>query len=222
MEIGFPVLCYITDRKNSPLPLLDSLRRGIDAGVDWIQLREKDLSARDLWALALETRGIVAGRPVRIIINGRLDVALAAGVEGVHLPASSLPVSRVREKIGDRPFLIGVSTHSPEEVLTAARSGASYVTFGPVFPTPSKAMYGPPRGLAELQQAAASVSIPLLALGGVESGNVLACLQAGARGIAAIRLFQDPEIDLQELFSGLRTDSLRKLLLRGERPWQAG
>ena len=208
IELRLPVFCYITDRKNSPIPLLDALQRAVDAGVDWIQLREKDLPARDLLELALETKKMTIGRPVKILVNDRLDVALAADLDGVHLPASSLPVSSIREAARRHPLMIGVSTHSFEELLCAARAGASYATFGPVFPTPSKTAYGEPCGLAEFQQAARLAPIPVLALGGVNAGNVLACLQAGAGGIAAIRLFQDPLIDIKALVTRLRAGDL--------------
>lgn len=197
-----PTLCYVTDRHSLEVSpgeshaeaLLERIREVAAAGVNWIQLREKDLQARPLLDLAVG--GIAAAREAgaaRLLVNDRLDVAWAAGAAGVHLGEASLPAGEVvaaSRRRGPRGFLVGVSCHSRGAVEAAERAGADYVFFGPVFATPAKLAFGPPQGLARLTAAAAAVKIPVLAIGGVTAENALACLDAGAAGIAGIRLFQ--------------------------------
>ena len=133
---------------------------------------------------------------VQVFINDRLDVALAANAAGVHLGEKSLPLEAVvewRRSAGRSDFLIGVSCHSLGSAQAAGRTGADYIFFGPVFATPSKAAYGAPQGIESLREVCASVDIPVLAIGGVNLENTSTCLEAGASGIAAIRLFQDAE-----------------------------
>ena len=175
------------------------------AGVDWIQIREKDLDARSLYALVREG---MADRFSKqgIIVNDRLDVALAAGAHGVHLGAESLRVVDARRFLERTPvddFLFGVSAHSVKSVKQAEADGADYVVFGPVFATPSKLAYGPPQGLQQLSAACRSVSIPVLAIGGITTENALQCVEAGAAGVAAIRLFQDAD-DIEAVVRALR------------------
>jgi thiamine-phosphate pyrophosphorylase len=221
-----PILCYVTDRLALDVPagasreaaLLARIMDAVDAGLDWIQMREKDLDAGSLLDLARAAvaDAAVASRtaqggmgsgpssdfaskriPIRILINDRLDIACAAGAGGVHLGEESLPIREVVQNIarwkdaaGREDFLVGASCHSVEGARLAADSGADYIFFGPVFATPSKASYGPPQGLAPLSEICRSVSIPVLAIGGITADNAAACLEAGAAGIAAIRLFQ--------------------------------
>ncbi len=143
------------------------------------------------------TRFVVAetrGTPVRILVNDRLDVALAAGAAGVHLGENSVPLEVLaewRRAAGRLDFLIGVSCHSRESALAAERGGANYVFFGPVFATPSKAAYGAPQGIERLREVCTAVEIPVLAIGGIDLKNMDACVEAGAAGVAAIRMFQD-------------------------------
>jgi thiamine-phosphate pyrophosphorylase len=130
---------------------------------------------------------------VRVFINDRLDVALAAGAAGVHLGEKSLPLEKIvgwRLSAWRQEFLIGVSCHSQESARAAGQGGADYIFFGPVFATPSKAAFGPPQGIERLREVCSSVKIPVLAIGGINLENTQVCLQAGAAGIAAIRLFQ--------------------------------
>ncbi len=131
----------------------------------------------------------------RILINDRLDVACAVRAAGVHLTQHSIPVANAKKFVRERgvpgPFLVGASTHSLQAAKAAADSGADYVIFGPVFATPSKAPYGPPQGIERLAEVCRSISIPVLAIGGIRPENACKCSAAGAAGIAAIRIFQE-------------------------------
>jgi thiamine-phosphate pyrophosphorylase len=210
---GMPLLCYVTDRRslasssgeNSTEQLLAKIEAVSAAGVHWIQIREKDLSGRDSAALTREARKRVsrlsshAQNATRILVNDRLDVALAEQAGGVHLGENSLPAADVKHLVLasqaaqtlPRDFLVGVSCHSLGAAKSAAAAGADYVFFGPVFATPSKAVYGAAQGLDRLAEVCHSVRIPVLAIGGITLANSASCFTAGARGIAAIRLFQD-------------------------------
>jgi thiamine-phosphate pyrophosphorylase len=177
------IQCCIIDRN------LIGVANALSAGVDWILIRDKDLAAREL--LALTQRVLTMPRPplTKIIVNTRLDVALAAGAGGLHLPAGSIAPHRWRP-LTPAGFLVGVSCHTVDEVKTAEAEGADYVVFGPVFAPLSKTSDLPPRGLEGLADAAHAVRIPVLALGGVTRFNAPECVAAGAAGIAAISLFQ--------------------------------
>ena len=179
------------------------------AGIDWVQIREKDLPAVELASLARQSLRMVANLsahrstaapiPVRILVNDRLDVAIAERADGVHLGEKGLPVaeaqrlveSALRKGAVDKSFLIGVSCHSIETAIAAQRDGADYIFFGPIFATPSKEPFGAPQGTERLRQVCRAVSIPVLAIGGITLDNVHFCLAADAAGISAIRLFQD-------------------------------
>ncbi|MBI1941460.1 MAG: thiamine phosphate synthase [Acidobacteria bacterium] len=185
-------LCYITDRRAlEPKPLLPIVLEAIRAGVDLVQIREKDLATRDL--LDLVDAAVGAARQAKsgtlVIVNDRLDVALAAGASGVHLGAQSMPAREVR-RIAPDNFLVGVSCHSLEEALEAESTRADYALLGPIYETPSKLPYGPPLGLEKLREVATRVKIPVLALGGITVERASACLEAGATGIAGISVFQ--------------------------------
>jgi thiamine-phosphate pyrophosphorylase len=198
------LLCYITDRKQisgteaeKQHRLLAKIVECAAAGIDYIQLREKDLSPRELDDLA--SRAVAAlpkGSPTRLLINGRTDIALACGAHGVHLPGGDLPASEVRViwmKACSSPPVIGVSAHSITEIAVAESHGADFAVFGPVF---AKLGTGNPSGLEQLRLACnrphqATPPMPVLALGGVTVGNAAECIAAGAAGIAAIRLFQE-------------------------------
>jgi thiamine-phosphate pyrophosphorylase len=215
------VLCYVTNRHSfaateSGEPqktLLLKIEAAAAAGVDWIQIREKDLSGRDCALLTREalqrTAKLRAGNAarIRIIVNDRLDVALTENAGGVHLGEKSLPVAEAKRLVVDRgernDFVIGVSCHSLEVARSAERDGADYLFFGPIFATPSKAAFGAPQGLGRLAIVCREVAIPVLAIGGITLENASACFAAGASGIAAIRLFQDA-LDISSLVQSLR------------------
>jgi thiamine-phosphate pyrophosphorylase len=183
--------CYITDRRTLPADknLIDNIARNLAAGVEWIQIREKDLSARELFDLTALVLWLPNPHQSKILVNTRVDVALAAGADGVHLPAGSPAPGRWRT-CSRQGFLIGVSCHTLEEVRVAEQEGADYVVFGPVFAPRSKMTALQPRGLDALGQAALAVRIPVLALGGITADNARDCIQAGAAGVAAISMYQ--------------------------------
>lgn len=159
------------------------LSQAIMAGVPSIQLRERDLPTGELLQLAQEIRSITTSYAVPLILNDRVDLVLALNLVGVHLRGNSLPVSAVRRLIGpDR--LIGISTHSVEEVRRANHDGADYVIFGPIFDTPSKRSFGAPLGLDLLADACRRSSIPVFAIGGITRERVRDVRHAGAHGVA--------------------------------------
>jgi len=185
------LLCYITDRRGlGSRPLLSPASEAVQAGVDLLQVREKDLGTRALIQLCEALVACAKESNTRVTVNDRLDVAIALGAGGVHLGGQSLPPQAVRECV-PAGFLVGVSCHSVEEARTAEAAGADYVLFGPIFETPSKKAYGPPLGLLKLKEVTASMKIPVLALGGISVDRVWPCLEAGAAGVAGIRIFQD-------------------------------
>jgi thiamine-phosphate pyrophosphorylase len=208
-----PLLCYVTDRRTlasvepsqQVAALLQKIEELAAAGIDWIQIREKDLSARDLAALTHRALQIADkhSRPTRrtcILVNDRLDIAMTERAGGVHLGEQSLLVADARRLIQSAQaqkslpadFLVGVSCHSAESAKAAEAGGGDYIFFGPIFPTPSKEKVGPPQGLERLREVCRCVSLPVLAIGGITSDNAKSCFETGATGIAAIRLFQDP------------------------------
>jgi thiamine-phosphate pyrophosphorylase len=203
MRTSKPSLCYITDRRAlGPRQLGRLIETTAEAGIDMVQIREKDMPARAVLDLATSALDITRGTSTRIVVNDRLDIALATGADGVHLGGESMPAAAVRGAL--RPavkdsFWIGVSCHSLDEVRAAEAAGASYVLLGPIFDTASKRVYGPPLGLEALREAARICRIPLLAVGGVTLERVRPCLEGGATGIAGISIFQRDGVSLAQL-----------------------
>lgn len=171
---------YVTDRRQGDV--VSYARRAIVAGVEMIQIREKDLPARELLELVCRIRDLAAGTPTRILVNDRLDIALAAEIDGVHLPANGLPPARVRPLVK----VLGVSTHSVQEAIDAERAHSDFIVFGPIFDTPGKTAVG----VKALSEITSRVKIPVLAIGGITRENTAEALAAGAMGIAGIRVFQ--------------------------------
>lgn len=173
--------------------LLALARAAVGARIDLFQLREKLLRPRVLCELASRCAAITRGGATRLLVNDRADIARAAGADGVHLTTRSLEAATVRRAFG-QDFLIGVSAHTLAEARAAREGGADFVVFGPVFDTPSKRALGSPVGVENLREAAHALSpFPLFAIGGVTRANAPQVLHAGARGVAAIRLFGDPD-----------------------------
>ncbi len=189
-------LYLITDRTQTHgQPLVDVVAAALRGGVDAVQLREKDLTTRELLRLARDLVPLCRRHRARLLINERIDVALAVGADGVHLPAASFSVADARRLVGER-MLVGVSTHSVAEVAIAARDGADFVVLGPIYATPSKAAFGAPLGPAALADAARQTALPVLALGGVGMQQITEVIEYGAAGIAVVRAIcgaTDPE-----------------------------
>lgn len=204
-----PLVYVITDRRllspHARIPeltfLIEFVERALAAGVDIVQIREPDLSARDLLSVAEATAGLSCKSGAGVLINDRADIAACAAA-GVHLTTRSLNAEVVRRSFGP-DLLIGVSTHTFEEAEAAECGGADFIVFGPVFQTASKKQYGEPVGLDALRRVATGLSIPVLALGGVKPTNFREALDAGAKGLAGISMFAEAP-DLNSLVATIK------------------
>ena len=194
-----PRLVLVTDRHaTAGRDLADVVAAALDAGLPAVQLREKDLPGRALLTLAEQLRVLTARTGALLLVNDRVDVAVAVGADGVHLGGGSLP-TEVARRLLPPGALVGVSTHAPAE---AASATADFVFYGPVYATPSKAAFGAPQGVAGLRQAAALAHVPVLAIGGVTAKTVPETRAAGATGVAVIRAIlaaDDPALATREL-----------------------
>ena len=193
LHLPVPIIYPITSGKTTPQTTANVLRflqSVVTAQLPLVQIREKSLPTRALYELTASAADITRGSKTRLLVNDRVDIARAAGADGVHLTAQSLPADIVRKVCGSE-FLIGVSTHSLEEARAAQASGADFVVFGPIFDTESKRAFGDPQGLNKLREVTSALGeFPVLAIGGITREKVDACLDAGASGIAGISLFE--------------------------------
>ena len=179
-------LYLVTDRgMTQERDLLWVLQQALDGGVKAIQLREKDLGGRELFSLAEAARKLTQSYHARLLINDRIDLALAVDANGVQLGKASLPIETARALLGPRK-LLGASTHSLEEAQEAERNGADFVVFGPIYFTPSKAPYGAPQGLAALKKIVEKISLPIYAIGGIKPENIADARRTGVQGVALI------------------------------------
>jgi len=197
-----PRLYVVTDRQQTAGRSLEEvIASAARGGAGMVQLREKDLSARELLALGGRLQHVLAPYDIPLLINDRLDVAQALDAAGVHLAGHSLPAAQARRVLGSDK-LIGVSTHSLEQAQDARDGDADFIVFGPVFTTPSKVVYGPPQGLQQLANIVQAIDLPVIAIGGINVTNLPSVLQKGAHGVAMIRAVLEaaqPEAATQQL-----------------------
>jgi thiamine-phosphate pyrophosphorylase len=200
LRLSQPILYLITRGVSTDSTTPDStefknillqISAAVDAGIDLVQIREKQLTARTLFELTERAVALTRDTKTQILVNDRADIAAGAGADGVHLTTDSIETAIVRKTF--RPdFLIGTSTHTLVEAIIAREQGADFAVFGPVYQTASKVQYGTPLGLAKLAEATRTlIDFPVLALGGITIDNAKACLDRGAAGIAGISVFGD-------------------------------
>lgn len=186
--------------------LADVVLAALKGGVTCVQLREKSLCTRDFVALALALQDLLAAFAVPLIINDRIDVALACGAQGVHLGQSDMPVAVARRLLPPQVF-IGLSVETMDDVANAAMQPVDYLGVSPIYPTPTKTDTAPPWGLDGLRQVRAATALPLVAIGGIQLAQVREVLQAGADGLAVVSAIcsaDDPEAAARLLFAQLR------------------
>ncbi|UCH91665.1 MAG: thiamine phosphate synthase [Nitrospirota bacterium] len=192
---SLPRLYLLTDRHNtSQRPISSVISQAVDAGVRMVQIREKDLDTRPLIDLVQNLIPLIKRHQGKVLVNDRIDLAMALDADGVHLRSDSLPLPLARRMLGNEK-LIGISTHSIREVQYAEKEGADFVVLGPIFETPSKRMYGPPLGLHALETACRASRLPIFAIGGINPRHVASVMSSGAYGIAVISaILQAPNI----------------------------
>ena len=184
-------LTLVTDRtRTRGRELTAVVAECLAAGLPTVQAREKDLGAADLAALCQRLRELTRDHGAQLVVNDRVDVALAVGAEGVQRTHASLPVDHIRRIAGQR-LAIGASVHSLEDAIDAELRGADWLVFGPVYDTPSKRRWGPPQGLERLAKVAKAVRVPIVAIGGITPERVKDVRAAGASGVAAIAAILD-------------------------------
>ncbi|HEX7723807.1 MAG TPA: thiamine phosphate synthase [Pyrinomonadaceae bacterium] len=206
LNLSRPILYLITrgattegTRPDAPefALILHQVSAAVAAGINLIQIREKQLTGRVLFELVEQARDLTRGTNTRLLVNDRADVSVSAGADGVHLTAQSLDAAIIRKTFGTE-VLIGASTHSLAEARAAQEQGADFIVFGPVFETQSKKLFGPPAGLEQLSAVVRALrDFPVLALGGISPANAVDCFAAGVLGIAGISLFSDPQTLMQ-------------------------
>ena len=200
LQFHKPILYLITRGASKPSTtskspefesILTQVSAAVGAGIDLIQIREKNLSARVSFELCEQATQLTTGTATKLLVNDRADIAAGAAAQGVHLTTRSIDAAAIRKTFGEE-LLIGASTHSIDEAVAARDVGAGFIVFGPIFETPSKQKYGAPLGLESLSAVTTVLrDFPVLALGGITTSNARDCVDAGAGGIAGISLFSD-------------------------------
>ncbi len=188
---GLPRLMLITDSNQCDEPLSERVAKACSAGIGLVQLREKHLSAKELFDLANQLRAINHTYGSTLIINDRVDIALMTEADGVHLPESGISIQIAKHWLNGK--YVGKSVHSIQAGIEASTQGADYILFGPIFDTPSKRPFGAPQGIEKLEELCQHVSCPVFAVGGVTPENAKKCLNAGAYGLAAIGALMSAE-----------------------------
>lgn len=192
----------VTDRAaTGGRDIVDVVAAALRGGIRAVQLRERDASTREVVALGRALRERTRQYDAALLVNDRIDVALACDADGVHLPGHSFTVAEARRVLGAQR-MIGVSTHAPGEAAAALAAGADFAVLGPIYETPSKQAYGAPLGIDAIAAAAAATSGPVLAIGGVDAERIAAVRRAGAAGAAVIRAVlaaPDPAVAAAEL-----------------------
>ena len=184
-DLDFLQVYLITDfMRIGKSRFLGALEEALQGGVRSLQLRENSLNSKDLLTLALEVKPLLKCYNAKLFINDRADIAVMAGADGVHLTEASVQASEVKNNFPE--LIVGVSTHSLEGARLAETQGADFITFSPIYETPSKTSYGAPQGLGPLRQVTQSARLPVLALGGITLHRVPECLEHGAFGVAVI------------------------------------
>ena len=207
-------LLLVTDRLACKGRMTQAVESALRGGATAVMLREKDLGAREMLSLAQDLRVLTKQSGALLIVNDRVDVALAVGADGAHLGWRSLPIPSVRRLAGPE-FVIGASTHSLAEARQAESEGADYITFGPIFHTPSKEGLVEPQGIEGLKAAHQAVRLPLIGLGGINETNAASVAAAGADGAAVIRALMsagDPERTAQALRAAFPFDDCRNVM----------
>jgi len=209
-------LYLITDRRvtHGGKSIEDVLDRAFDSGVRGMLLREKDMPSDELLSLARRVRDITRRHQVRMLISGRADIVAEVDADGVQLTSNAPDIEAARKLLGDEKY-VAVSTHSLAEAKSAESAGADFVTFGPVYETPSKIVYGQPAGIDKLEEVCKALSIPVFALGGINEENAHFAMRAGAYGVAVISAVisaEDPGIAVKKLIDGIRSYKLGKLI----------
>jgi thiamine-phosphate pyrophosphorylase len=175
-------LCFITERRASNLPYGDMVLRALNAGVRWVQYRDKDSTGREIYEESVRLRSITKDFGAALVVNDHPDIALAAEADGVHLGQDDLPLREARKILG-KDTIIGISTHTIEQAIAAQRGGADYIGFGPIFHTKTKNA-GTPKGTVMLREVRKHVSIPVVAIGGINISNIQTVIEAGADAVA--------------------------------------
>ncbi len=183
---SLPRLYLLTDRHNtSQRPLASVISQAVEAGVRMIQVREKDLDTRQTIELIRKLKPLITQYHGKVLLNDRVDLAIALDADGVHLRSDSLPLPLARRMMG-KDKLLGISTHSVKDVQKAEDEGADFVVLGPIYDTPSKQIYGAPLGLHTLEAACRTCRLPIFAIGGMKPEHVHDVMSSGAYGIAVI------------------------------------